>query len=102
MSLAIARLRVAHLHGHGEPVELAFGQRVGAVLFHRVLGGDHDVRRGQRVGRAFDGDLALLHRLEQRRLGPRRGAVDLVDQHHVGEHRPRHEPEHARSPGRTR
>ncbi len=32
-----------------------------------------------------DGDLALLHRLEQRRLGLRRGPVDLVGEHDVGE-----------------
>ena len=32
-----------------------------------------------------DGDLALLHRLEQRRLGLRRRAVDLVGEHDVGE-----------------
>ena len=34
-----------------------------------------------------DRDLPLLHALEQPRLGLRRGAVDLVDQDDVGEHR---------------
>ena len=45
--------------------------------------------RGERVGDAVDGDLALLHRLEQRRLGLRRGAVDLVGEEQVREDRAR-------------
>ena len=36
---------------------------------------------------AADGDLVLLHRLQQRRLRLRRRAVDLVGQDHVGEDR---------------
>ena len=44
---------------------------------------------GSGVRRAVDGDLALLHRLEQRRLGLRRGPVDLVGEHDVGEQRAR-------------
>ena len=40
------------------------------------------------MGHALDGDLGLGHRLQQGRLGARRGAVDLVRQHHVGEDRP--------------
>ena len=43
---------------------------------------------GQRARDAVDGDLALLHRLEQRRLGAGRGPVDLVDQDDVGEDGP--------------
>ena len=39
--------------------------------------------------RAVDRDLALLHRLEQRRLRLRGGPVDLVGQHDVGEQRSR-------------
>jgi hypothetical protein len=41
----------------------------------------------QRVGGVVDRDLALAHGLEQRRLGARRGAVDLVGQDDVGEDR---------------
>ena len=41
----------------------------------------------QLVRRGVDGDLALLHALEQAGLGLRRGAVDLVDDHDVGEDR---------------
>ena len=41
------------------------------------------------MGRPLDRDLALLHRLEQRRLGPRRRPVDLVDEEDVREDRAR-------------
>jgi hypothetical protein len=44
---------------------------------------------------AVDGHVALLHALQQARLGLRRGAVDLVDQDDVGEDRPRMELEAA-------
>ena len=37
---------------------------------------------------AFHCHLPLLHRLEKRRLGFRRGAVDLVGQYHLGDDRP--------------
>ena len=36
---------------------------------------------------ALDGDLPLRHRLQQRRLGLRRGPVDLVREEEAGEHR---------------
>ena len=42
---------------------------------------------GSASGRAVDRDLVLGHRLEQRRLGLRHRAVDLVDEQHVREHR---------------
>ena len=74
-----------------EAVELGLGQRVGPVHLDRVLGGDDEERRGQRPGLVGDGDVVLLHRLEQGALGARRGAVDLVGDHHVGEDRPRFE-----------
>jgi len=38
------------------------------------------------MGDAVDGDLSLLHRLEQRSLGLRRRAVDLVGQQDLREH----------------
>jgi hypothetical protein len=71
-----------------EAVQLRLRQRVGALVLDRVLRGDDDERLGQRSGLALDGDLALLHRLEQRRLRLRGRAVDLVSQQQVGEHRP--------------
>ena len=41
--------------------------------------------RGSTVRARVDRDLALLHRLEEGRLGLRGGAVDLVGEHDVGE-----------------
>ena len=65
----------------------ASGQRVGALVLDRVLRGAHDERVGQRSRHPVDGDLPLLHGLEQRRLRLRRRAVDLVGEQQVGEHR---------------
>ena len=74
---------VAEIQKKEEPVELRLRQRKGAFELDRVLGRDDQERVRQRVRGLVDGDLALLHRLEQRRLRPRSGAVDLVDEHHV-------------------
>ena len=78
-------VRVAEARGEKEAVHLAFHQRKRARLIDRVLGRQHEMRLGQRPGLAVDGDLALLHRLEQGRLASRRGPVQLVEEHHVGE-----------------
>ena len=78
-----------------EPVELRLRQPVGAGLLDRVLGADHHERRADRPGDAVDGHRGLLHHLEQRRLGLRRGPVDLVGQHDGGEDRARVELERA-------
>ena len=80
--------RVVHQQFHQKPVQLRLGQGVRAFLFDRVLRRHHDERLGQREGLAADGHLPLLHRLQQRRLHLRRGAVDLVGQHQVAEQRP--------------
>jgi hypothetical protein len=76
---------IAQLHGDGEAVELALGQRVGAVLLQRVLGRYHEQRLGQIVADPIYGDRVLLHRFEQGRLSTRSGPVHLVEQDHVGE-----------------
>ena len=78
--------RVPHRHPHEEPVELRLGQRIGALVLDRVLGGDHHERAGQRVGRAVDRHLRLPHGLEEGRLGLRRRAVDLIGEDDVPEH----------------
>ncbi len=79
--------RVIDEHLQHEPVDLRLGQRVGPVGLDRVLRRHHQERVGQRVGLAADGDLALLHGLEQRALDLGRGTVDLVGQDQVGEDR---------------
>ena len=78
-----------------EPVELGLGQRIGALHLERVLRREHEERRLERVALAGDRHLLLLHRLEQRRLGLGRGAVDLVGEHDVREDRAGLEPEDA-------
>ena len=70
-----------------ESVELRLGQRVGALVLDRVLRRGDEERVGQRPRHAVGRDLALLHRLEQRRLRLGRRAVDLVGQHDVREDR---------------
>ena len=79
-------VRVADPQPHQEPVELRLGQPVGARHLDRVLGGDHQERPGHLVAFRVHGDRALGHHLQQRRLGLRGAAVDLVGEHHVGEH----------------
>ncbi len=80
-----ATVGIAEADLHQEPVALRLRQRVGALHLHGVLGGDDHERLGERVGVAVDGDLLLLHGLEQRRLRLGGGAVDLVAEHDVGE-----------------
>ena len=76
-----------------EAVELRLRQRERALQLDRVLGGQHQEWVRQRPGLALGADLALLHRLQQGRLRPWRGSVDLVHQQHVGEDRARDEAE---------
>ena len=68
-----------------ESVELRLGKPVRTCLFDRVLRRDDHERMPHRVRLAVDRDLPLLHDLEQRGLGLRAGAVDLVGEHDVGE-----------------
>ena len=74
----LERLRVAEPDPEHEPVELGLRQGERALVLDRVLGRDDEERVGHRVGRAVDRRLALLHALEQARLGLRRRPVDLV------------------------
>ena len=63
-----------------EAVELRLRQRIGPFVLQRVLGRQHHERFRQAEGPLADGDLPLLHRLQQRRLHLGRRAVDLVGQ----------------------
>ena len=66
MRISSAWLRVAQLDAQHEAVELGLGQGERALVLDRVLGGDDQEGIGHLVGHAVDGDLALLHALEQR------------------------------------
>ena len=79
--------RVVDVDLEQEPVALGLGQLVDALGLDRVLGRHGPGTARQRVGAAADADLALGHRLEQRRLHLRRRPVDLVGEHEVGEDR---------------
>ena len=73
-----------------EAVELRFGQGIGALLLDRVLRGQHVERARQRVVRRRPtATRPSCHRLQQRRLGARAGAVDLVGHQQLAEHRAR-------------
>ncbi len=78
-------VRVADAEAHEKAVDLRLGQRVRAVVLHRVLRGDHHEGTRQHVGAAVDGDLALVHGFQQRRLRFGGGAIDLVGQQEIGE-----------------
>ena len=90
LDLVVAR-GVADRRPDEEPVELRLGQRVRALVLDRVLRRQHDERRREHARLAFARHLPLLHRLEQRGLRLRWGAVDLVGEEEVGEDRARHE-----------
>ena len=83
--------RIPHAQAQEKAVDLCFGQRKGPLELHRVLRREQHERPRQGVRDAVDGHAALLHRLEEGRLGARRGAVDLVGQHDVGKQRSRAE-----------
>ena len=91
--VALQNLALVGLGGVGdtnleqETVELRLGQRVGALEIDRVLRGEDGEPGGQRAARAVAGHLALFHAFEQRGLGARRHAVDLVHQQQVGKNR---------------
>ena len=81
-------VRVPDTDPQQEAVQLRLGQRIGPLVLDRVLGGEHEERALERAGAVLAGDLALLHRLQQRRLGLRRRTVDLVAEQDVREDRP--------------
>ena len=89
--------RVAELDAHEESVELGLGKREGPLVLDRVLRRHHQEGLGELVRRAVDGDLVLLHRLEEGGLGLRRGAVDLVREDDLAHHRTRPELERVRA-----
>ena len=86
---------IEHVDLHQEAVELRLGEGIGALLLDRVLRREHMEGLRQIVALAGDGDEMLLHRLQQRRLRARAGAVDLVGHQELREDRSADEAEAA-------
>ena len=80
-------LGIAHADADEKTVHLCRRKAESALGFHRILGGQNDERSGQ--GKAFtvNGDLPLLHGLQQGGLGAGNGTVDLIGQQQVGHDR---------------
>ena len=74
-----------------ESVELRLGQRERSLVLDGVLGREQQEGAWDGARGAVDGHLSLGHRLEERGLGLRHRAVDLVDEDDVGEDRARAE-----------
>ena len=81
----VGRVRIVEQDLEHEPVDLGLGQRIRALGFDRVLGGQDEERGRDLEGVVADRDLVLLHDLEQCRLDLGRGAVDLVGEEEVRE-----------------
>ena len=79
--------RIAERGPQEEAVELGFRERERALLLDRVLGREHEERVRELSRDPVDRHLLLRHRLEERGLRLRHGAVDLVDEEDVREHR---------------
>ena len=78
---------IAHGQADHEAVQLGLGQELRTCRAHGVLGGDNGKGRRQRVRDTVHCDLALLHHLQQGRLGLAGGTVDLVSQEKIGHNR---------------
>jgi len=78
---------VAHFDAHEEAVELGFRKRIGAMMLDRVLRGDDKERLGEQLRSAVHADLGFVHGLEKGGLCARRGAIDFVGEHDIGEDR---------------
>ncbi len=90
---------IIHAQLEHEAIELRFRQRIRPFLLDGILRRKHEKRRGEPICLTRGTDLMLLHRLQQRRLGLRRRAIDFVGEHDVREDGPAHEPEAALAGG---
>ena len=87
-ALLVLRLHVSHGQLDEEAVHLGLRERIRALELDGVLGGDDEEGGCEPVGLTFDGDLPLLHGLEQRGLSLRGRPVYLVGEEEVCEYRP--------------
>ena len=67
---------------------MCLGQRVGAFLLDRVLGGQDMERLAERAVLARDSHGFFLHRLQKGRLRARTGAVDFIGHQKLAKDRP--------------
>ena len=81
-----------------ETVQLRFGQRIGPLLFDRVLCGNHKKGLGKLISCLADRDFSLLHRLQQCGLCFWRGPVDFIGEQNIRKYRAFHKSEFA-TPG---
>ena len=81
------RRRVVDDHVHQEPVQLRFGQRVGAFLLDGVLGCHNQEQPVQREGAHAHADLPFAHGFQKSRLYLGGGPVDFVGEHEIMEYR---------------
>ena len=84
-------LGIADVHLQQKAVELRFRQRVGAFVLKWILRREHMERAWQNVVVSGNGYPLLLHRLEQCRLRPWTGSVDLVGHQELAKNRPLYE-----------
>ena len=84
-------LEMVHDDLEHEAVELRFWQRVCALEFDGILGGEHVERLFEYVRGSLNRDAVLLHRLQERRLCLGGCAIDLIRQHDVRKNRSRSE-----------
>src|SRR5437899_797713 len=89
----LLRRRVTDDDLHHEAVHLRLGQPVGPLVLDGVLRREHGEQFRQRMRLAADGDLTLLHSLEERALHLGRRPVDLVREEQIGEDRAEPRPE---------
>ena len=80
-------VRVSDEHLEHEPVDLRLRKGIRPLGLDRILRRHHEERRRDDVRVVADGDLVLLHHLEECRLHLRRRAVDLVCEEEVAEDR---------------
>ena len=70
--------KVVDAHVEEKPIELGFGERVGAFHLDGVLSGEHEERFAEGMTDSAGSDLVLLHGFEQGGLGLGRRAIDFV------------------------
>ena len=83
----VLRAGVAHGQPHHKPVHLAVGEQLSARRAGRVLGGDDRKGLWQGVAHPVHRDLSFLHGLQKGRLGAGSGAVQLVGEEQIAQHR---------------